>query len=57
MSEEAVEQAEKFYDMFLREQMFVKIKSCLAWNDERHRSENQFKMQTHVLNCLPLALI
>jgi hypothetical protein len=46
MSEEAAEQAEKFYDAFLRAQMFVKNKSCHAWYDERHRSENKFKMQT-----------
>jgi len=57
MSEEAVEQTEKFYDAFLREQMFVKVISCHAWYDETHLSENKFKMQTYFLNCLLLALI
>jgi hypothetical protein len=51
MSEDAVEQAEKFYEAFIREQIFVKIKSCYAWYDETHRSENKFKLQTYVLNC------
>jgi hypothetical protein len=43
MSEDAVKQAEKFYDAFLREKMFVKIKSCHAWYDETHRSEKSLK--------------
>lgn len=57
MSEEAEEKAEKFYDAFLREKMFVKIKSCHAWYDEIHQSENKFKKPTYVLNCLLLTLI
>jgi hypothetical protein len=57
MSKEVVKQAEKFYDAFLREQMFVKIKPCPAWYDKTHWSGNKFKIQTYVLNCLLLALI